>query len=135
MKEKIVRILSLVLVLSFCMMGCGKDNRASAMKIEAITQEEDTLFSCTYDGVAHEYLLELPEDTQGAPLVLLLHGYGNTAKSFRSSIHFEEKANPLGYAVVYVTGAANPGDAPSAVGWNSGMSADGTPPVQDADDL
>lgn len=99
------------------------------MKIEDITQEEDNLFSCSYDGVAHEFILELPEDTQGAPLVILLHGYGNTAKSFRSSIHFEEKANPLGYAVVYVTGAANPGDATSAVGWNSGMSAEGNDDV------
>ena len=129
MKRKSNMVILLLLILCFCMVGCSKDNRASAMKIEDITQEEDNLFSCSYDGVAHEFILELPEDTQGAPLVILLHGYGNTAKSFRSSIHFEEKANPLGYAVVYVTGAANPGDATSAVGWNSGMSAEGNDDV------
>lgn len=129
MRRKCNMAILLLLILSFCMVGCSKDYRASAIKIEDITQEEDNLFSCSYDGVAHEFILELPEDTQGAPLVILLHGYGNTAKSFRSSIHFEEKANPLGYAVVYVTGAANPGDATSAVGWNSGMSAEGNDDV------
>ena len=39
------------------------------MKIEDITQEEDTLFSCSYDGVAHEFILELPEELTAAVML------------------------------------------------------------------
>ncbi len=86
-------------------------------------------FSCRYDGVKHNFILDLPERTEGAPLVVMLPGYGNTAESFRDTVHFELDANMLGYAVVYVTGARNPNDPLSSVGWNSGIGIDGNDDV------
>ena len=75
-------------------------------------------FSASFDGVNHNFILDLPSVTDGAPLVFMLPGYGNTAESFRQMVHFEQDANMLGYAVAYVTGAQNPADRTSAVGWN-----------------
>ena len=82
-------------------------------------------FSCSYDSVKHKFILDLPERVEGAPLVLLLPGYGNTAESLRTSVHFEQEANAQGYAVVYVTGARDPNAPLSSFGWNSGISAGG----------
>ena len=82
-------------------------------------------FSCTYESIRHNFVLDLSENPEGAPLVIMLPGYGNTAESFRNSIHFEQDANASGYAVAYVTGAPNPNDRLSSVGWNSGISAEG----------
>lgn len=89
----------------------------------------DNTFSCIYEGVKHNFILDLPEKTEGAPLVLMLPGYGNTAESFRDSVHFEEDANPQGYAVVYIIGARAPNDPASSVGWNSGIAAGGNDDV------
>lgn len=93
--------------------------------IEDVVQKSETMVSCTFDGVAHEYMTCFPEQCEGAPLVLMLHGYGNTAESFCEMVHFEETALQKGYAVVYVTGAPDPNDATSAFGWNSGIGQEG----------
>lgn len=95
------------------------------ISIEDVVQKSETMVSCTYDGVAHEYMTCFPEQCEGAPLVLMLHGYGNTAESFCETVHFEETALQKGYAVVYVTGAPDPNDATSAFGWNSGIGQEG----------
>ena len=84
-----------------------------------ITEKADGEFSCSFDGVAHTYIMDLPEESNGAPLVVMLPGYGNTAESFRTAVHFEKEANAREYAVVYVTGAPDPGSPTSAIGWNS----------------
>jgi len=93
--------------------------------IENIVEEEEGVFTCSYEGVKHDFIICLPEQVQGAPLVLMLHGYAESAEGMKNNFHFEEAANPEGYAVVYVTGAPNPGDTTSANGWNSGIAADG----------
>ena len=93
-------------------------------------QEKPDTCTCSFDGVKHTFLLELPEETEGAPLVIMLPGYGNTAEAFRTEIHFERDANPLGYAVVYVTGAPDPCSATSSVGWNSEAGTGGNRDVE-----
>ena len=118
------KIISAVLLMFMLVYGCIQAD-GSAETLPVVTHLEGNRFSCSFDGVKHDFILDLPKKTEGAPLVLMLPGYGNTAESFRSSVHFEEDAIPLGYAVAYVTGAPNPNDPVSAVGWNSGISADG----------
>ena len=93
--------------------------------LSGVEQLKENSFSCIFDGVKHKFILDLPEKTEGAPLVVMLPGYGNTAEALRSSSGFEKKAVPLGYAVVYVTGARNPNDKLSSIGWNSGVGIDG----------
>ncbi len=83
--------------------------------------KEDNIYTCSYDGIDHDFILEFPKDTQNAPLLVMLHGYGGSASGFRTDIGIENIANEKGYAVVYVTGAPNAKDATSANGWNSGI--------------
>lgn len=97
--------------------------------LDEIVQTSETEFTCTFEGVKHDFILCLPEKTEGAPLILMLHGYGSSAEGFKNERHFEEMANPRGYAVVYVTGSPDPNDATSGNGWNSGISEDGNDDV------
>ncbi|MCR5766829.1 MAG: prolyl oligopeptidase family serine peptidase, partial [Treponema sp.] len=99
-----------------------------------ITQVSKNRFTCSFDGINHDFIIDLPENSQKAPqkntpLVILLPGAGNTAEAFRTTIHFEEKANQRGYAVVYVTGARNKNEPTGPIGWNSGITNDGNDDV------
>ena len=87
--------------------------------IEDIEHIRENRYSCTFDGVKHSFIIDLPENCKGSPLVLMLHGYGGSAERFRTDVHFEEKANPMGYTVVYAEGAADPTDRTSSKCWNS----------------
>lgn len=111
--------------------GCsGGSSEAPAEKNETsaindMTQTKEGCFSCTFDGVKHDLILDLPDDTKNAPLVIMLHGYGGSAEDFRNTVHIEEKANPMGYAVAYVSGAPDPTDGTSSKCWNSTEAPDG----------
>ncbi len=97
--------------------GCAAED----VGLEEIVCLGDGRFSCVYDGIRHHFIVDLPEDAENSPLILMLHGYAQTAESFRLETGLERDANPLGYTVVYVTGAPEPGDRTSANGWNSGI--------------
>lgn len=79
------------------------------------------LYSCSYDGYQHEFIVCLPEETKQAPVILMLHGYADSAETFRTMTAMEKTAVPRGYAVVYVTGAPDAEDPTSGSGWNSGI--------------
>ena len=98
--------------------GCGQ-GKEDIPAIADVFQEKPDTYSCSFDGVKHDFILYLPERSKGAPMVLLLPGYGNTAEAFRSETHFEKDALERGYAVAYVTGAPDPNIPTSALGWNS----------------
>ena len=89
--------------------------------LEDIALVDEGYYTCTYDGIRHAFIVDLPDKVDGSPLILMLHGYGGTAESFRAETGFEKEANPLGYTVVYVTGAPNPNDKTSSNSWNSGI--------------
>ncbi len=118
----------------FCLLilltGCGRKDKAAAPVLEDVIQEKQDTFSCVFDGVKHSFLLELPAETEGAPLVLMLPGYGNTAEVFRQQTHFEKDACPLGFAVVYVTGAPDPSMPTSSFGWNYDACPEGNRDVE-----
>ncbi len=119
------RIISFIeILLIMLLIGSVQAAGTSGALTEVVNLKENS-FSCSFDGVKHKFILDLPERTEGAPLVLLLPGYGNTAESMRTSVHFEQQANPQGYAVVYVTGAKDPTFPLSSFGWNSGIGAGG----------
>ena len=116
LKKTVYRCVLIVLLVIFlvCMQVHADD-----LRLEDIAQKNENTFTCSFDGVKHSFILDLPENSEGAPLVVMLHGYGNTAEAFRTAVHFEEEANALGYAVVYVTGAPDPNASSSATGWHS----------------
>ncbi len=85
-----------------------------------VTSAGDGKYVCVFDGVRHDLIVDLPEKPEGSPLILMLHGYGNTAESFRLQTKLQEEACPRGYTVAYVTGAPDPEDRTSANGWDIG---------------
>lgn len=124
-----VMALSLLLGLLFGLTGCG-GSKVEVLPLENLVQESAEKICFTCDGVERYCLLEFPEQTEGAPLVLMLHGHGESPESFRDMSHFEEKANALGYAVVYVSGSVNAGDPVKISGWNSGIYTEGNKDVE-----
>lgn len=121
--------LSLLLGLLVGLTGCG-GNKVEVLPLENLVQESAEKITFTCDGVERYCLLEFPEQTEGAPLVLMLHGHGESPETFREMAHFEEKANELGYAVVYVSGSVNAGDPVKISGWNSGIYTEGNRDVE-----
>ncbi len=87
-------------------------------------------FTCAYNEVHHDFIVDLPEVPEGSPLVIMLPGYGNTAESFRLETGFHENANAQGFTVVYVTGASDPGSKASATGWNHDSKKGGNKDVE-----
>ncbi|MBR5377078.1 MAG: prolyl oligopeptidase family serine peptidase [Lachnospiraceae bacterium] len=90
-------------------------------ELENVSEEGDGRFTFSFDGLEHDMIIDLPEKPEGAPVIIMLHGQGNTAESFRSTVHLEEDANPRGYAVAYLTAAADPDNPAYGIGWNSGL--------------
>lgn len=124
-----VMALSLLLGLLVGLTGCG-GSKVEVLPLENLVQESAEKICFTCDGVERYCLLEFPEQTEGAPLVLMLHGHGESPETFREMAHFEEKANELGYAVVYVSGSVNAGDPVKISGWNSGIYTEGNKDVE-----
>lgn len=93
----------------------------SLCKLDSVEQVDESHFIVSFEGTKHDFIIDFPEIVQGAPLVLMLHGYGESTQGFRQTVGFEKDANAMGYAVVYVAGAPSPEDATSAAGWNSGI--------------
>lgn len=98
-------------------------------ELKDVTLQGDNIYTCTYDDVKHDFIVELPKNSENAPLVVMLHGYGESAEGFKGKVHFEERACEEGYGVVYVTGAPDPNDKTSANGWNSGIGEGGNEDV------
>lgn len=119
----------LVLGVFACLCGCGGKEKQK-YSLENVVQESDTKITCTFDGVEHYFNMCFPEKTEGAPLVLMLHGHGESPESFSNMSHFEDKANGLGYGVVYVSGSVQPGDPVKVKGWNSGIYTEGNRDVE-----
>ena len=117
-------VVCLVLGAFACLCGCGKKEKQK-YTLENVVQESDTKITCTFDGVEHYVVLHLPEKTEGAPLVLMLHGHGESPERFSEMSHFEDMANEKGYGVVYVSGSVHAGDPTKLAGWNSGIYTEG----------
>ena len=47
--------------------GCASTNR----NLEDISTNAPNHYVCTYDGVRHDFIVELPENPEGSPLVIL----------------------------------------------------------------
>ncbi len=122
MKRNLLLAAMLLIILS--VIGCAQAQGSSGT-VSEVVHLKDNSFSCSFDGVKHSFVLDLPEKIEGSPLVIMLPGYGNTAESFRSTVHFEQEANPQGYAVAWVTGSTDPNNPISSFGWNSGIGAEG----------
>ncbi|MBR4759047.1 MAG: prolyl oligopeptidase family serine peptidase [Lachnospiraceae bacterium] len=128
--KKTTLLSTLLLTIGTCALlltGCAQPD--DPVGIENVTASGDNTYTLTYKDtdhdVNHEFILDLPAKTKKAPLILMLHGYGESAQIFRQATHLEEVAVPKGYGVVYVTGAPNPYATGSSNGWNYGIDEQG----------
>lgn len=97
--------------------GCSQ-NTKDVSALENVEEVGKNKYTCTYEDCKYEFVTSLPEQTKDAPLIVMLHGYGDSAEGFRNGTGMDKKANPLGYALVY----------PSAgLGWNSGIAEEDKP--------
>ena len=93
-------------------------------RIRVISKSGDVGYEscvCEYENDQHRFNVYLPTDYDAStayPLILMLHGYGNTAESFALQTGFEKYACPEGYVVVYLSSTP---DGAGNVGWNSGL--------------
>lgn len=108
----------------FCILIILIADRINESKIKNVSRIDGNSYVCSYNGTAHDFVLDLPENHEGAPLVLMLHGYGGCAKAFRSELAISDLAKEKGYALAFVTGSQSSNDKTAAFGWNSGMGDD-----------
>ena len=107
-----------VMVFMYTATACSASKR-EIIPLESIEQIDDNNFVCSFDGIEHKLLLYLPENSKGAPLVMMLHGYAESPSIMKRSTCFEEDAVPEGYAVCYVEGTS--ANSSYVKGWNSGI--------------
>ena len=100
--------------------GCMSVGKKAKPELEDIVYSNDTDFSCTFEGVLHDVILCVPDSTTDAPLVIMLHGEGMTAGTFKDETSFDGTAMPRGYGVAYVTGSRSLNDAAGGFGWDTG---------------
>ena len=127
MKKRFVFIVFIICCI-FCSCTKKQGDRDVLQQLD-ITQIKDNRYSAAFEGVVHDFIIELPQTVEKAPLVLLLPGYNNTAESMRQEIAFEKQACPKGYAVVYVNGSVQKGDLAKGFAWNSGIYPNGNDDV------
>jgi poly(3-hydroxybutyrate) depolymerase len=90
------------------------------MELEDITSNKENVFTCSYDGVKHDFVISLPQESKNAPLIVMLHGAGDSAENFRRTSGFDDDALPKGYAVCYAAGTVNAKAGRNYKSWNYG---------------
>lgn len=108
------RLLPVFAIIFFLFISCSS-------KIRDVSREEtQNKFSCQYNGTKRSFYLYLPEPAgyENTKLVVMLHGYGNSGRSFSMDTGFEKTALPKNYAVLYIDGIPNPSVKMSGPGWN-----------------
>lgn len=119
-KKFILGVIGILLVVLSVLIILRNINLSSGIRDVTVIKENRS-FSCTYKGQEHKFNIYFPDSfntTQSAPLVIMLHGYGNNGESFASLTHFEKEGCEAGYVVVYPTSTP---DSKGEIGWNSGL--------------
>lgn len=84
----------------------------------SFNQEKNTYF-CDYKGIKRSFILCLPEHYNNqTALIIMLHGKGQSAESFKNITSMEKYANPRNYAVVYVDSVSNLKNKSYGRGWH-----------------
>ena len=90
------------------------------LDLEDISETKENVFTCTYNGVKHDFIICLPDDSENAPLIVMLHGAGDSAENFRRTSGFDNDALAKGYAVCYAAGTVNGKAGRNSRSWNYG---------------
>ena len=117
MKRTVYLTLMLIGLMAACILtGCK-----SGTKLEnLVVDKENNIISCEYEGVKREIIVSLPETAKNAPLIVMLHGAGDSADNFLKSSEFDKEANEKGYAVCFISGSINSKAGRNSRSWNYG---------------
>mgnify|MGYP003441271278 FL=1 len=115
MKKNVIKVLFFWVLFLFFFSGC------KVRKLEKVIPINENEFSCVFQGIEHKVIVDFPKVVENSPLIIMLHGYGNSASSFRSTTGFEKLATSQGYTVAWVNGSKNPKVRTSLPEWNSGI--------------
>lgn len=77
-------------------------------------------YTCKYKGIIRSFILCLPKTDESfapKPLIFMLHGFGENAKSFQYETKFDTTACSRGYGVVYVNAAGYSVKSSYSGGW------------------
>ena len=118
--KKIFRLTLLLIGLTVACILVGCSSSSSGPQLEDVVLEKDNKYSCTFEDVKHEFVISLPQESKNAPLIVMLHGAGDSAENFRLSSEFDNDALPKGYAVCYVSGTVNTKAGRNYRSWNYG---------------
>ena len=98
---------------------------ASASPLSNVSLGGDGYYTCDYNGEKRKFILYVPESAgEGAPLVLMMHGYAGTSKSFMQDTGMNAAADKYGYAVAYPQGIPDK-ESKGGACWNSGLKSSG----------
>lgn len=124
MKKIVFFVFSVVFIC--CCFSCKSEKKTELLNI---TNIEKNKYQCSFDDIIHDFIIELPEHVENAPLVVLLPGLNLTPENMKVDTGFEKEACARGYAVVYVKGSVQKGQKGSGVGWNCGIYLEGNDDV------
>ncbi|MEO0337849.1 MAG: PHB depolymerase family esterase [Bacteroidota bacterium] len=83
-------------------------------------EDDQAAQTITYEGLERKYLLYQPKGlAEGAPLVYVLHGYGDSAPGIRDFTQMDQIADQYQFAVCYPEASMGPDSLRS---WNVGYS-------------
>lgn len=85
------------------------------------SSKEENHYNCVFGDRSRSFSLYIP-DTQNleeVPLIVMLHGAGNSGEGFRQQTDFEKDALKENYAVLYIDGLPLENDKTSQAGWNN----------------
>lgn len=116
-----------IAVCALLALGCAAPGADALSSVSE--PDENGYYTCEYNGVKRKFLLFAPDAQKGAPLLIMLHGYGDAADVFAETTGMASAANARGYAVVYPQGLRDPSDKTSAACWNYDGKAEGNDDV------
>lgn len=120
MIKKYVVLIALSASLLSLLYGCAAPIRQETSA--SLKADSEGYYTFDYKGTKRKYMLYVPDGIkENAPLVLMLHGYAATSKSFMDYTGMNGAAEKYGYAVVYPQGIG--WGKMNAACWNSGFTS------------
>ena len=108
---------SLFFILSIFCISCSLNKKSLITEVQYSAEKD--LYSCKYEGISRNFILCLSENcNKDTSLVIMLHGLGGSAASFKKETQMEKTANLRNYAVVYVEGIVDPKNKSHGKGWH-----------------
>lgn len=93
---------------------------APKTKIKNVTyDEEKDTYTCNFKDMTRKFIISVPtECNENTSLIIMLHGLGMSAASFKEEIKLEEAAIPRNYAVLYIDGSVDTEHRSYGSGWH-----------------